>query len=207
MPDALAAADAALRADPVLGGLVAAHGPCRLGRRPAPTARFAALANSVVAQQLGGAAAAAIQGRVEQALGGAITPQALLATGPDTLRAAGLSRAKTATLLDLAAHVADGRLDLARIGRQSDDAVEAALTAVRGIGPWTAHMFLIFALHRLDVWPTGDLGVRAGWAVAFGGELPAPRELHERGEPYRPYRSVVAWYCWRALEASRRPPR
>jgi DNA-3-methyladenine glycosylase II len=140
------------------------------------------------------------------AVGDPFTPQGFLTTPRDTLRAAGLSGAKTAALLDLSAHVADGRLDLMHLGRLRDDAVVDALTVVRGIGPWTAHMFTMFALHRLDVWPVGDLGVRAGFALAFGLPIPHAAALEPLGEPYRPYRSVVAWYCWHSLDASRLPP-
>ena len=112
-----------------------------------------------------------------------------------------MSGAKTASVLDLAQRVAEGSLDLDHIGRRPDAEVLAQLTAVRGIGPWTAEMFLIFDLHRLDVWPVGDLGVRKGFAAAYGlPGLPAPNELVALGEPLRPYRSLAAWYCWRAAE-------
>jgi DNA-3-methyladenine glycosylase II len=103
---------------------------------------------------------------------------------------------------DLAAHVADGRLALDRAGRLSDDELEAQLVQVRGIGPWTAHMFLLFTLQRLDVWPVGDFGVRSGYGIAYGmTEPPTAKELLALGERFRPYRSVAAWYCWRVLDS------
>jgi 3-methyladenine DNA glycosylase/8-oxoguanine DNA glycosylase len=133
---------------------------------------------------------------------GPLDPAAVLATPDADLRAAGLSGAKTAAILDLAAHVADGRLALDRTGRLPDETVIDQLVAVRGIGRWTAQMFLIFTLRRLDVWPTGDLGVRAGYGIAYGlSEPPTPKELEVMGEAFRPYRSVAAWYCWRSVEA------
>ena len=126
------------------------------------------------------------------------------ATGPlivEALRGAGLSGAKARSIHDLAAHVADGRVRLERMGRLSDEAVILELTQVWGIGTWTAQMFLMFTLRRLDVWPVGDLGVRAGWARAHGlTEVPGPAELEVLGEVFRPYRSVAAWYCWRAVD-------
>jgi DNA-3-methyladenine glycosylase II len=194
-----AAAELARR-DPVLARLVDAVGPPRL-RPPLPT-HFAALVRSVVYQQLGGHAAGAIHGRVLEALGGTATPEAVLGTPVEALRAAGLSGAKVASIVELAEKVASGELDLAprRIGRLSDEEVVAAVSSVRGIGRWTAEMFLLFQLRRLDVWPTGDLGVRRGFGLAWDRPMPTPRELEPLGEPFRPWRSVLAWYCWRACE-------
>jgi DNA-3-methyladenine glycosylase II len=188
--------------DPVLAGLVATHGPMRIPPRPPVADRFAALARSIVYQQLAGRAAAAIWARtVALADDGAFRPEVVLALDDATLRGAGLSAAKAAALRDLAARTAAGTVRLARMGRLTDDEVVAELCQVRGIGPWTAHMFLLFDLHRLDVWPTGDYGVRAGYRRAWGlADLPTPGRLAELGEPFRPYRSVAAWYCWRALE-------
>ena len=119
-----------------------------------------------------------------------------------TLRAAGLSARKAASLQDLAAKVTDGTvlLDPAALRSESDAEVVARLTTVLGIGRWTAEMFLIFQLRRLDIWPTGDLGVRKGFGLAWGIPMPTAKELEPLGDPYRPYRSVVAWYCWRAAE-------
>jgi DNA-3-methyladenine glycosylase II len=186
--------------DPVLRRLIAEAGPARV--RPPAETHFAALVRSVVYQQLAGAAAAAIHGRLIAALGGEVTPQRLLSLAADTLRAVGLSRNKAASLRDLAARVLDGTvvLDPAGLRAESDAEVVARLSTVRGIGKWTAEMFLMFQLRRLDVWPTGDLGVRKGFGLAWGIPMPTAKELEPLGEPYRPYRSVVAWYCWRAAE-------
>ena len=120
---------------------------------------------------------------------------------PVVLREAGLSGAKVLSVLDLTARCVDGRLELDRLGRMSDAGVVDTLSSVRGIGPWSAQMFLMHELGRLDVWPTGDLGVRAGYARAFSlRSVPTPGRLEELGERFRPYRSVAAWYCWRAAD-------
>jgi DNA-3-methyladenine glycosylase II len=186
--------------DPVLRQLVAEAGPARV--RPPQESHFAALVRAVTYQQLAGAAAAAIHGRLIAALGGEVTPERLLTLSAETLRSAGLSGNKTASLQDLATKVLDGTvvLDPAGLRAESDDEVVARLSTVRGIGNWTAEMFLMFQLRRLDVWPTGDLGVRKGFGLAWRIPTPTAKELQPLGEPFRPYRSVVAWYCWRAAE-------
>jgi DNA-3-methyladenine glycosylase II len=186
--------------DPVIARLVADAGPPRF--RPPHDSHFAALARAIVYQQLAGPAAAAIHGRLTAALDGAVEPEGLLALSPEALRAVGLSANKAASLRDLATKVLDGTVILAprRLARVSDEEVIARLSTVRGIGTWTAEMFLIFQLRRLDVWPTGDLGVRRGYGLAWKVPMPSARELEPLGEPFRPYRSVVAWYCWRAAE-------
>jgi 3-methyladenine DNA glycosylase/8-oxoguanine DNA glycosylase len=185
---------------PVMAELVDRHGPCRLGPKPATAQRFETLANAIVSQQLAGAAADTIWRRLVAAVGPSFTAAAVSATAPDAMRAAGLSAAKTASIVDLADRVESGALDLANLGRLSDADVTATLTKVRGIGPWTADMFMIFALRRLDIWPTGDLGVRVGFGRAFSlAETPSAKQLMPLGEPFRPYRSVLAWYCWRAV--------
>lgn len=186
--------------DPVIARLLAETGPPRL-RRPTES-HFASLVRAVVYQQLAGGAAAAIHGRLIAALDGAVQPAGLIALTDESLRAVGLSRNKAASLRDLATKVLDGTVVLSSRGlsRESDDEVIARLSAVRGIGPWTAEMFLLFQLRRLDVWPTGDLGVRRGYGLAWEIPMPTARELDPLGEPYRPYRSVLAWYCWRAAE-------
>jgi DNA-3-methyladenine glycosylase II len=195
----LAAAALAER-DPVMARLVADAGPPSF---PRPTeTHFAALVRSVTHQQLAGAAAQAIHGRLVAALDGEVTAKRLLATPTDALRAAGLSGNKVLSLQDLAAKVLDGTvvLDPRRLGRETDEDVVARLTTVRGIGKWSAEIFLMFQLRRLDVWPTGDLGVRKGFALAWGIAPPTPKQLDLLGEPYHPYRSIVAWYCWRATQ-------
>jgi DNA-3-methyladenine glycosylase II len=186
--------------DPVLRRLSAQAGVPRL--RPPTETHFAALVRSILYQQLAGPAAAAIHGRLIAALGGEVTPQQLLSLPVQTLRAAGLSGNKTASLQDLATKVLDGTvvLDPPGLRAESDAEVIARLSTVRGIGKWTAEMFLMFQLRRLDVWPTGDLGVRKGYGLAWGIPTPTAKELEPLGGPYRPYRSVLAWYCWRAAE-------
>jgi DNA-3-methyladenine glycosylase II len=180
--------------------LVAEAGPIQA--RPSIENHFAALLRAIVYQQLAGAAAAAIHGRVVASLDGEVTPERLLALPTETLRSAGLSARKAASLQDLAAKIVEGTvvLDPAGLRAESDAEVIGRLTTVRGIGQWTAEMFLMFQLQRLDVWPTGDFGVRKGYGLAWGIPTPTAKELDPLGEPFRPYRSVVAWYCWRAAE-------
>jgi len=186
--------------DRVMRRLVAETGPPDV--RPPAETHFEALVRAIVYQQLAGAAARAIHGRLIAAMDGDATPQNLMATPNEKLRAAGLSARKTASLQDLAAKVLDGTvvLDPAGLRAESDDEVIERLSSVLGIGRWTAQMFLMFQLQRLDVWPTGDLGVRRGFGLAWGIPMPTAKELEPLGDPYRPYRSVVAWYCWRAAE-------
>ncbi len=185
--------------DPVLRRLVAEAGPARVP--PPELTHFEALVRAVVYQQLAGSAASAIHGRLVAALG-EVVPERVLALPEETLRSVGLSGAKTASIRDLAAKVLDGTvvLDPAGLGKESDAEVVTRLSTVRGIGKWTAEMFLMFQLRRLDVWPTGDLGVRKGFGLAWGIPTPTAKELDPLGDPYRPYRSVLAWYCWRAAE-------
>ena len=198
-----AAAEALADRDSVLARLYAEHGAPTIGPGPPPSQRFAALANAITYQQLAGAAAAAIWARVQEAVGDPFTPEAVLGAGPDALRAAGLSTVKATSMLDLADRSLDGTINWARIQRLSDADVVQHLTVVRGIGPWTAHMFLLFNLRRVDVWPTGDYGVRVGYGRAFGLQrTPSERELATLGEPWAPYRSVVAWWCWRAADTA-----
>jgi 3-methyladenine DNA glycosylase/8-oxoguanine DNA glycosylase len=199
-----AEASAALaRIDPTMSGLVRRHGPMHLPRPVKADRRFEQLAESIAYQQLAGRAAATIWGRFRALYGpGPLDPEDVLATPLESLRAAGLSGSKSAALVDLARHVANGTLTLERAGRLSDEELTAQLVQVRGIGPWTAQMFLLFTLQRLDVWPVGDYGVRTGYGIAYGlSEAPTPGALEELGDRFRPYRSVAAWYCWRALES------
>jgi DNA-3-methyladenine glycosylase II len=186
--------------DPVLGRLLAEAGPPTFPK-PADT-HFATLVRSITYQQLAGAAARAIHGRLILALDGDVSPERVLATPTVLLREAGLSAAKAASLQDLAAKVLDGTvvLDSRRLARASDAEIVARLSSVRGIGKWSAEIFLMFQLRRLDVWPTGDLVVRRGFGLAWDIATPTPKQLDLLGEPYRPYRSVVAWYCWRAAQ-------
>jgi DNA-3-methyladenine glycosylase II len=186
--------------DPVIERLLAQTGPPRLSR-PDET-HFATLVRAIVYQQLAGSAAAAIHRRLIAAAGGDVQPEPLLALSDEDMRAVGLSRNKMASLRDLAAKVLDGTVVLSPRGlaAESDDQIVARLSAVRGIGPWTAEMFLLFQLRRLDVWPVGDLGIRRGYGLAWQVPTPSARELQPLGDRFRPYRSVAAWYCWRAAE-------
>jgi DNA-3-methyladenine glycosylase II len=186
--------------DPVLGRLVEEAG---LPRFPAPTeSNFATLVRSVVYQQLAGAAARAIHGRLIIALGDEVTPERVLATSSEALRAAGLSARKVESLRDLAGKVLDGTvvLDPRRLARVGDEEIVARLSTVRGIGKWSAEIFLMFQLRRMDIWPTGDLAIRKGYSLAWGIPTPKPKQLDTLGEPYRPYRTVLSWYCWRAAQ-------
>jgi DNA-3-methyladenine glycosylase II len=166
---------------------------------------FDALAESIAYQQLSGKAAATIFGRVRALYHKRkwLQPEQLLATPDETLRTAGLSRNKIAALKDLAAKTIDGTVPSGReLIRMSDDEIIARLTAVRGIGRWTVEMLLLFDLGRPDVWPVDDYGVRKGFAKIFGKrKLPTPKQLMKLGAKWRPYRSVAAWYFWRALDA------
>jgi DNA-3-methyladenine glycosylase II len=186
--------------DPVLDQLIAEAGPIRFRRRR--LSPFASLVQAIVYQQLAGASASAIHGRLIAAMPDGVEPEALLAFSDETLRAVGLSANKVRSLRDLATKVLDGTVIITPRGlaRQSDEEVIDRLTTVRGIGRWSAQMFLMLQLRRLDVWPVLDFGVRHGYGLAWKIPTPTARQLEPLGDPFRPYRSVVAWYCWRAVE-------
>jgi DNA-3-methyladenine glycosylase II len=172
--------------------------------RPTPGEHYAGLVRTIVGQQLSTRAAAAIWQRLLGHFDGrAPTPQQILDADPEALRAAaGLSRAKTAYLRSLAEHVIEGSLELDRLDELDDDAVIAELVAVKGIGEWSAHMFLMFQLERADVLAPGDLGIRKGIQIAYGTEtLPTPAEVIAIAEPWRPYRTAACLYLWRAIDA------
>ena len=203
-PVALATAiDAVTSADAVLAQLVGLVGPVR--HRPRnPDGPFAALVRAIVFQQLAGHAANAIYQRVRALVDGPLTPAALLAVPDDDLRGAGLSAAKFASLRDLSAKVLDGTVVLGGASRVPDEEIISRLIMVRGIGRWTAEMYLMFELRRLDVWPVDDLGVRQGYGLAWSLDPPpTPRQLQPLGDRFRPYRSVVARYCWEAVALAR----
>jgi 3-methyladenine DNA glycosylase/8-oxoguanine DNA glycosylase len=183
----------------VLADLVARVGP--ISHRPRdPDGPFGALVRAIVFQQLAGAAAQAIYGRLRAAAGEHLAPESLNALSDETLRSAGLSGNKLASLRDLSAKVLDGTVVLSRTSRLSDDKLVARLVTVRGVGRWTAEMYLMFQLRRLDVWPVDDLGVRQGYGLAFGLDPPpTAKQLEPLGDPFRPYRSIVARYCWAAV--------
>ena len=162
---------------------------------------FAALVRSIMYQQLAGAAATAIHARFLNLFAAGLSPVAVLALPEGAMRSAGVSGSKAAAIADLARKVHDGTVQLHDVVGLSDDELVARMVQVRGIGRWTAEMFLIFQLHRLDVWPVDDYGVRKGWALAHGIKEPlTPRALQPEGDRFRPYRSIAAWYCWRAVE-------
>jgi DNA-3-methyladenine glycosylase II len=200
---AAAIAEVAAR-DPVVANLVALVGPIR--HRPRnPDGHFGALVRSICFQQLAGRAAHAIFERVHTAVGDALSPEALTAVPEEALRAAGLSANKLASLRDLSAKVLDGTVDLSTSSRRTNEEIIESLVVVRGIGRWTAEMYLMFELRRLDVWPVDDLGVRQGYGLAWGLEAaPRAKDLVPLGDPFRPYRTVVARYCWEAVALYRR---
>jgi len=185
--------------DEAMAGLIKAVGPIEL-RDPLENS-FAALVRSILYQQLAGAAATAIHGRFLKLFADGLSPSAVIALPEGAMRSAGLSGSKAAAISDLARKVEDGTVPLHDVESLTDDELVARLVQVRGIGRWTAEMFLIFQLGRLDVWPVDDYGVRKGWARAHKlADLPAPRALQAEGERFRPYRTIAAWYCWRAVD-------
>jgi 3-methyladenine DNA glycosylase/8-oxoguanine DNA glycosylase len=190
-------------ADQILGRLIQRVGPCQLKIR-SRRSPFEALVQAVTHQQLNGTAAQTILRRVLALFPGTAfpSPQQLLAMPDERLRAAGLSRAKTASLKDIAAQTIAGVIpDSRSIKRMTEAEILERLTTVRGVGPWTVEMLLIFTLGRRDVLPATDYGVRKGFALTYGWkDLPSPKELLEHGEKWRPHRSTAAWYFWRALD-------
>jgi len=192
-------------ADPVMERLVEEHGALvrRDLERERPGDAYGALLRSIVGQQLSTKAASTIYGRMLELFGGhAPTPKQLLEADPDKIRAAGLSRPKIAYLRDLALHVEEGTLELERLPDLPDEEVSAQLTAIKGLGQWTADMFLIFHLYRPDVLPVGDIGLRRAVQDAYGlAGRPGPAELERIAEPWRPYRSLACVYLWRTVEA------
>lgn len=191
------------RADKKLAKLIKKVGPCRLvpETRRAP---FQALVRSVTFQQLNGKAAETIFGRVLALFPDKRfpSPEELLATPDEKLRAAGLSRNKTAAVKDIAAKTIAGVVpDSRTIKKLSNEEILERLTSVRGVGPWTVEMLLMFTLGREDVFPVTDFGVRKGFAITYGlKELPSPKELLAHGEKWRPHRTTASWYMWRAVD-------
>ena len=191
------------KADKILARLIRKVGPCELipRKRCSP---FQALVQSVAHQQLNGTAANTILKRVMALYSWRKfpTPDDVLATPDEKLRGAGLSRAKVASIKDIAAKTLEGVVPPARtIAKMPDAEILERLTTIRGVGPWTVEMLLIFKLGRLDVLPATDFGVRKGFAVIFmRDDLPKPAELLEHGERWRPYRSIASWYLWRSLD-------
>jgi len=192
------------RSDPVMSRLVDEQGPLdeEQRRRGRPLEPYGALVRSIVGQQLSTKAARSIYERLTGLFGGRTpTPAELLAADPEEVRSVGLSRPKVAYLRSLAEHVESGELELASLSELSDDEVSAQLTAVKGLGQWTADMFLIFHLGRPDVLPVGDLGIRRAVERAYDlPEIPDAARLTEIGEPWRPNRSLASLYLWRSLD-------
>jgi DNA-3-methyladenine glycosylase II len=187
-------------ADPVLAAIIERVGPYGIKFLDPD---FETLVKSIVSQQLSGKVAKTIYGRLIEAAGGKLTPESLLKLRPTRLRALGLSRQKIEYIRDLARHSRSGSVDFTQLPGCTDDEVIEHLTAVKGIGVWTAHMFLIFALRRPNVLPTGDLGIRAAIRKAYGLEdLPKPTAIEEMARDWHPYCSVASWYLWRSLETN-----
>jgi len=188
------------RADPVLSRIITQVGAYHIEFRD-PS--FETLVKSIVYQQLSGRVVSVIFGRLLEAAGGRLTPESILRLRPVRMRAAGLSGQKTAYIRDLVRHTRDRRVIFKDLVGLPDDQVTERLTQVKGIGVWTVHMFLIFALRRLNVLPTGDLGIRNAVRKAYGmAEIPKPAEIETLAEPWRPYRTVASWYLWRSLESN-----
>lgn len=185
-------------ADPRWAEVIDRVGPCRL--RPSRD-RFGTLVRSIIGQQISAKAAASIDARLRAIGGTPHDPARLLDLGVETIRTAGLSGVKARYLVNLAEAVADGRLPLRRIGTWNNETIIERLTTVKGVGRWTAEMFLVFGLNRPDVFSVGDLGVRVGLRNHHAlAEVPAPNQCEALAEPWRPYRTVAMWYLWRGLE-------
>ena len=187
------------RRDPVLRPLIRKVGPCRLRWRGDP---YRYLVRGVFYQQLAGAAASAIEGRFKAEFGGRIPrPERLLEASPQRLRSVGLSRQKAAAVRSIATAFLDDTVSARKLPGMEDEEVIAAVTRIRGVGVWTAHMLLMFSLGRPDVLPVGDYGVRKAARELYElDSLPKPRELEAIAEPWQPYRSVASWYLWRTTE-------
>jgi len=181
--------------------VIAAHPLCTVGRNPKPVTHFEALVESVISQQLAVKAADTIYGRVKDLAKGRVIPSRIADISETDMRAAGVSGAKFKTIQGLADAAITKKIKINSLHEIDDDQlIFDQLTNLWGIGPWTVDMFMMHQLGRLDIWPTGDLGVRRGWEKIYAlKEEIEPKVLEKKGEKFRPYRSVVAWYCWRAL--------
>ena len=186
--------------DRKMATIIETHPLCTIGRNPKPVTHFESLVESVISQQLAVKAADTIFLRVRKAAGGRIIPSRIAALSESEMRAAGVSGAKFKAIQGLASAAINKEVKFNSLHEiESDEEIFQQLTSLWGIGPWTVDMFMMFQLGRLDIWPTGDLGVRRGWEKIYAlPEEIAPKELEVKGEKFRPYRSVVAWYCWRA---------
>jgi DNA-3-methyladenine glycosylase II len=192
------AVDHLTKSDVILASIIARVGPCKMTYRE-PS--FEMLARAIVFQQLSTKAAATIYGRLEEAAGGQLTPETIQNLSVGEMRQAGLSRQKLGYIRDLAEHALSGKVDFARLPSLSDDEVIEALTDIKGVGVWTAHMFLIFSLRRPNVLPIGDLGVRMAIQRAYKKrKIPTPKQIEQIAKGWHPYCSYAAWYLWRSLE-------
>jgi DNA-3-methyladenine glycosylase II len=188
------------RRDPVLRDLMREHGPCGLADAQ-HTDPFRALVSAIISQQLSTKAAATIKARLDALIGAPLTPSRVALVADDALRGVGLSRQKIAYLRDLCERVSSGEVALDALDTMPDDEVIATLTSIKGIGRWTAEMFLMFRLHRPDVLPVGDLGIVKAVQRAYGmRKVPSPERLTKLGEQWRPYRSIACWYLWASLD-------
>ena len=188
-------------ADRKFSAVVEASPLCPIGNSQSQRTHFESLVESVISQQLAVRAADTIHGRLVALAGGKITPARISKLAHEELRSAGLSGAKAKTILGLSEAALSGQVNINKLHLIDDDSVSEQLNSLWGIGPWTVDMFMMFQLGRLDIWPTGDLGVRRGWEKIHRlKEQIEPKALHIRGEKFRPHRSIVAWYCWRAVE-------
>lgn len=187
--------------DKKLAKVIAGSPLCTIGRNPKPVTHFESLVESVISQQLAVKAAETIFLRVKKSAGGRIIPARIAALSESQLREAGVSGAKIKAIQGLASASINREINFNKLHEiDSDEEIFEQLTSLWGIGPWTVDMFMMFQLGRLDIWPTGDLGVRRGWEKIYSlNEEITPKALEGKGEKFRPYRSVVAWYCWRAL--------
>lgn len=187
--------------DARLAKVIEAHPLCTLGRNPKPVTHFEALVESVISQQLAVKAADTIYGRVKSLAKGRMVPGRIAEISETDMREAGVSGAKFKTIQGLADAALSKRININKLHEIEDDQfIFDQLTSLWGIGPWTVDMFMMHQLSRLDIWPTGDLGVRRGWEKMYSlKEEIEPKALEKKGEKFRPYRSVVAWYCWRAI--------
>ncbi len=184
--------------DPVLRAIIERVGPCRIEYGPA---EFSSLAEAIIYQQLNGKAAVTIFNRFADLAGRPLTPEGILKLSDEQMRSVGLSRQKSTYLRDLAGKTAAGLLDFARLPELSDDEVITHLTQIKGIGEWTAHMFLMFSLRRPNVLPTGDYGVQVAVKKHYRKrKLPKPKEMEKIAKAWEPYRSVACWYMWRSLD-------
>lgn len=196
------AVDHLTKSDAILAAIIASVGPCKMTYRE-PS--FEMLARAIVFQQLSTKAANTIYGRLEEAAGGKLTPESIQNLTVGEMRRAGLSRQKLGYIRDLAEHALNGKVDFTRLPGMSDEEVIEALTDIKGIGVWTAHMFLMFSLRRPNILPVGDLGVRMAIQKAYKKrKMPTPKQIEQIAKGWHPYCSYAAWYLWRSLETPKK---